>query len=88
MVGSMNSTVQVPAVDTPYSALETSAGTRTNSYAAAFEECLNATSTKTSPWFVVPGDDKENASDRFQDRDGRPQRPEDVLSKDHGKARG
>jgi PPK2 family polyphosphate:nucleotide phosphotransferase len=30
-------------------------------YAAAFEECLNATSTRTSPWFIVPADDKENA---------------------------
>jgi PPK2 family polyphosphate:nucleotide phosphotransferase len=30
-------------------------------YAAAFEECLNATSTQASPWFVVPADDKENA---------------------------
>ncbi|WP_263375521.1 ADP-polyphosphate phosphotransferase [Granulicella aggregans] len=30
-------------------------------YADAFEECLNATSTQISPWFVVPADDKENA---------------------------
>jgi PPK2 family polyphosphate:nucleotide phosphotransferase len=30
-------------------------------YAQAFEECLNATSTQASPWFVVPADDKENA---------------------------
>ncbi len=30
-------------------------------YAAAFEECLNATSTQASPWFVVPADDKDNA---------------------------
>jgi PPK2 family polyphosphate:nucleotide phosphotransferase len=30
-------------------------------YAKAFEECLNATSTQASPWFVVPADDKENA---------------------------
>ena len=30
-------------------------------YAEAFEECLNATSTQASPWFVVPADDKENA---------------------------
>jgi len=27
----------------------------------AFEECLNATSTNESPWFVVPADDKDNA---------------------------
>lgn len=30
-------------------------------YAKAFEECLNATSTQASPWFVVPADNKENA---------------------------
>ena len=30
-------------------------------YVEAFEECLNATSTQASPWFVVPADDKENA---------------------------
>ena len=30
-------------------------------YAEAFEECLNATSTQASPWFVVPADNKENA---------------------------
>jgi hypothetical protein len=27
----------------------------------AYEECLNATSTSDSPWYVVPADDKENA---------------------------
>jgi hypothetical protein len=27
----------------------------------AFEECLSATSTQDSPWYVVPADDKENA---------------------------
>ena len=31
------------------------------SYAEAFEECLDATSTLQSPWYVVPADDKENA---------------------------
>ena len=30
-------------------------------YMEAFEECLNATSTRHSPWYVVPADDKENA---------------------------
>jgi PPK2 family polyphosphate:nucleotide phosphotransferase len=30
-------------------------------YAKAFEECLNATSTQASPWFVLPADDKDNA---------------------------
>jgi PPK2 family polyphosphate:nucleotide phosphotransferase len=30
-------------------------------YMTAFEECLSATSTRESPWHVVPADDKENA---------------------------
>ena len=30
-------------------------------YIKAYEECLNATSTRHAPWFVVPADDKENA---------------------------
>jgi PPK2 family polyphosphate:nucleotide phosphotransferase len=30
-------------------------------YMKAYEACLNATSTNHAPWYVVPGDDKENA---------------------------
>ncbi len=30
-------------------------------YMNAFEECLEATSTKAAPWYVIPADDKENA---------------------------
>jgi PPK2 family polyphosphate:nucleotide phosphotransferase len=30
-------------------------------YMKAFGECLSATSTQDSPWYVVPADDKENA---------------------------
>jgi PPK2 family polyphosphate:nucleotide phosphotransferase len=30
-------------------------------YRKAFEECLSATSTADSPWYIVPADDKENA---------------------------
>ena len=30
-------------------------------YGKAYEECLGATSTADSPWYVVPADDKENA---------------------------
>jgi PPK2 family polyphosphate:nucleotide phosphotransferase len=30
-------------------------------YMQAYEECLSATSTRNSPWYVVPADDKENA---------------------------
>jgi PPK2 family polyphosphate:nucleotide phosphotransferase len=30
-------------------------------YRKAYEDCLGATSTSQSPWYVVPADDKENA---------------------------
>jgi polyphosphate kinase 2 (PPK2 family) len=30
-------------------------------YMTAFEECISATSTADSPWYIVPADDKENA---------------------------
>ncbi len=30
-------------------------------YMKAYEECLSATSTRESPWYIVPADDKENA---------------------------
>ena len=30
-------------------------------YMQAYEECLNATSTATAPWNIVPADDKKNA---------------------------
>jgi len=30
-------------------------------YIKAYEACLSATSTRESPWYVVPADDKENA---------------------------
>jgi PPK2 family polyphosphate:nucleotide phosphotransferase len=32
-----------------------------NQYMRAYEHCLGATSTKTTPWHVVPADDKYNA---------------------------
>jgi PPK2 family polyphosphate:nucleotide phosphotransferase len=32
-----------------------------NRYMNAYEDCLSATSTKTTPWHVVPADDKYNA---------------------------
>jgi PPK2 family polyphosphate:nucleotide phosphotransferase len=31
------------------------------SYVHAYEDCLQATSTRHAPWYVVPADDKENA---------------------------
>jgi len=30
-------------------------------YMEAYEDCLNATSTRHAPWYAVPADDKENA---------------------------
>ena len=30
-------------------------------YMSAYEECFTATSTRDAPWYIVPGDDKENA---------------------------
>jgi PPK2 family polyphosphate:nucleotide phosphotransferase len=30
-------------------------------YISAYEDCLNATSTRHAPWYVVPADDKRNA---------------------------
>ena len=30
-------------------------------YMTAYERCLSATSTKDTPWYVVPADDKKNA---------------------------
>jgi polyphosphate kinase 2 (PPK2 family) len=30
-------------------------------YMAAYEDCLEATSTKHAPWYVIPADDKLNA---------------------------
>jgi len=34
---------------------------RWDDYMKAYEACLNATSTKEAPWYVVPADSKKNA---------------------------
>lgn len=34
---------------------------RWNDYRKAYEDCLSSTSTRHSPWYIVPADDKENA---------------------------
>lgn len=34
---------------------------RWDDYMRAYEACLSATSTKESPWYVIPADDKKNA---------------------------
>jgi polyphosphate kinase 2 (PPK2 family) len=33
---------------------------RWQDYMHAYEECLSATSTSQSPWYIVPADDKAN----------------------------
>jgi len=32
-----------------------------NQYMSAYSDCLTSTSTRDSPWYIVPADDKENA---------------------------
>jgi polyphosphate kinase 2 (PPK2 family) len=32
-----------------------------DAYMAAYEQCMSATSTQASPWYIVPADDKESA---------------------------
>jgi PPK2 family polyphosphate:nucleotide phosphotransferase len=32
-----------------------------DAYMAAYQQCLSATSTQASPWYIVPADDKESA---------------------------
>ena len=32
-----------------------------NDYMRAYEDCINNTSTKRAPWYIIPADDKENA---------------------------
>lgn len=32
-----------------------------NDYTKAYEDCINNTSTKRAPWYIIPADDKENA---------------------------
>jgi len=53
-------------IDTPEKNWKFSAGdvaerARWDDYQTAYAECLAATSTKDSPWYAVPADDKKNA---------------------------
>ena len=32
-----------------------------NEYQSAYEECIGHTGSKNCPWYIIPGDDKENA---------------------------
>lgn len=44
-----------------FSASDVAERTYWTQYQRAYEDCLNATSTKSSPWYAVPADDKQNA---------------------------
>jgi Polyphosphate kinase 2 (PPK2) len=45
----------------------------------AYEECLSATSTGDSPWYLVPADDKENARLIVSQIVSVPRRTQDVI---------
>ena len=44
-----------------FSAADLDERDRWDAYMKAYAECVEATSTKRSPWFIVPADDKQNA---------------------------
>ncbi|HTB79387.1 MAG TPA: ADP-polyphosphate phosphotransferase [Opitutaceae bacterium] len=53
-------------IDTPdkswkFSQADVAERRRWKHYMAAYEACLDATSTRHAPWYVVPADDKDNA---------------------------
>ena len=50
-----------PKKNWKFSAADVAERARWKDYMRAYEECLTATSTDRSPWFVVPADDKQNA---------------------------
>jgi PPK2 family polyphosphate:nucleotide phosphotransferase len=53
--------IDAPAKNWKLSAADVEERKYWNEYMKAYEECLCATSTTASPWYVVPADDKENA---------------------------
>jgi PPK2 family polyphosphate:nucleotide phosphotransferase len=55
------SRIDEPAKNWKFSAADVEERKFWDDYRKAYEECLSATSTADSPWFVVPADDKENA---------------------------
>jgi len=56
-------------------------------YMKAYEECLSATSTHHSPWYVVPADDKEKCSvDSIQNCPRYVRRTQNVLPENERKA--
>ncbi|MEO7728604.1 MAG: ADP-polyphosphate phosphotransferase [Burkholderiales bacterium] len=53
--------IDEPAKNWKFSAADIEERKFWKDYMRAYEECLGATSTANSPWYVVPADDKENA---------------------------
>jgi len=50
-----------PAKNWKFSLADIAERKRWDDYQAAYEDCLQATSSEIAPWFVVPADDKTNA---------------------------
>ncbi|MES2180039.1 MAG: ADP-polyphosphate phosphotransferase [Gemmatimonadota bacterium] len=50
-----------PAKNWKFSAADVDEREYWDDYRKAYEKCLSATSTKDSPWYAVPADDKKNA---------------------------
>jgi PPK2 family polyphosphate:nucleotide phosphotransferase len=44
-----------------FSAADVEERKRWKDYMRAYEDCMSATSTKASPWYIIPADDKPNA---------------------------
>jgi PPK2 family polyphosphate:nucleotide phosphotransferase len=53
--------IDSPRKNWKFSAADLAERDRWKDYRRAYEQCLEATSTKHAPWYVVPADDKENA---------------------------
>lgn len=53
--------IDEPAKNWKFGSADLAERRRWGDYMQAYEDCLNATSSKFAPWYVVPADDKENA---------------------------
>ncbi|MBS0578133.1 MAG: polyphosphate kinase 2 family protein [Proteobacteria bacterium] len=53
--------IDKPAKNWKFSAADLAERGYWKDYMQAYEKCLQATSTREAPWYVVPADDKENA---------------------------
>lgn len=53
--------IDAPEKNWKFSAADIKERAYWDDYTEAYEECLSATSTKESPWYIVPADTKENS---------------------------